>query len=148
MDDLGAGYNALSILADLQPKFIKIDMSIVRNCDTEQRKQRLVDLLANSPDATGAKMVAEGVETDAEAVVLRKCGHTCFKDTSSTSPQSGFLVTSASSPGSGNNRESKRVPQERGLWRLLFTKALQTIEAPNASSPSAIPMGCISVTKP
>jgi len=74
VDDLGAGYNALSILADLQPRFIKIDMSIVRNCDTEQRKQRLVDLLAKFSDATGALMVAEGVETDAEAVVLRKCG--------------------------------------------------------------------------
>jgi len=74
VDDLGAGYNALSILADLQPKFIKIDMSIVRNCDTELRKQRLVDLLAKFSDATGASMVAEGVETEAEAAVLRKCG--------------------------------------------------------------------------
>ena len=74
MDDLGAGYNALSILADLQPRIIKIDMSIVRNCDTELRKQRLVDLLAKFSDATGAMMVAEGVETEAEAIVLRKCG--------------------------------------------------------------------------
>jgi EAL domain-containing protein (putative c-di-GMP-specific phosphodiesterase class I) len=74
VDDLGAGYNSLSILADLQPKIIKIDMSIVRNCDTEQRKQRLIDLLAKFSDATGALMVAEGVETEAEAAVLRKCG--------------------------------------------------------------------------
>ncbi len=74
VDDLGAGYNSLSILADLQPKIIKIDMSIVRNCDIEQRKQRLIDLLAKFSDATGALMVAEGVETEAEARVLRKCG--------------------------------------------------------------------------
>jgi EAL domain-containing protein (putative c-di-GMP-specific phosphodiesterase class I) len=74
VDDLGAGYNSLSILADLQPQIIKIDMSIVRNCDSELRKQRLIDLLAKFSDATGALMVAEGVETEAEAAVLRKCG--------------------------------------------------------------------------
>ena len=73
VDDLGAGYNALSILADLQPSYIKIDMSIVRNVDTEQRKQRLVELLAKFATATGAKMVAEGVETEGEAEVLRRC---------------------------------------------------------------------------
>ena len=74
VDDLGAGYNALSMLADLQPRYIKIDMSIVRGVDTEPRKQRLVDLLAKFSEATGASMVAEGVETEEEAVVLRKCG--------------------------------------------------------------------------
>jgi EAL domain-containing protein (putative c-di-GMP-specific phosphodiesterase class I)/CheY-like chemotaxis protein len=74
VDDLGAGYNALSMLADLQPSYIKIDMSIVRGVDTEPRKQRLVDLLAKFSDATGAAMVAEGVETEPEAVVLRRCG--------------------------------------------------------------------------
>ena len=33
-----------------------------------------VDLLAKFSDATGAAMVAEGVETEGEAAVLRKCG--------------------------------------------------------------------------
>jgi len=79
VDDLGAGYNSLSILADLQPNFIKIDMSIVRNVDTEPRKQRLVDLLAKFSDATGARMVAEGVETEGEAAVLRRCGAHLFQ---------------------------------------------------------------------
>ncbi len=74
VDDLGSGYNTLSILADLQPRYIKIDMSIVRNVDTEPRKQRLVDLLCKFGDATGAEVIAEGVETDAEAKTLVECG--------------------------------------------------------------------------
>lgn len=74
VDDLGAGYNSLSVLADLQPTYIKIDMSIVRNCDKEPRKQRLVDLLVKFGDATGARVLGEGVETEAEAQTLRDCG--------------------------------------------------------------------------
>lgn len=74
VDDLGAGYNSLAVLADLQPAFIKIDMSIVRNVDSEPRKQRLVDLLVKFGDATGASVLGEGVETAGEAQTLRACG--------------------------------------------------------------------------
>ena len=74
VDDLGAGYSSLSVLAELQPAYVKVDMSIVRNIDTDSRKQRLVDLLVRFADATDATLVAEGVETEAEAAALRDCG--------------------------------------------------------------------------
>lgn len=74
VDDLGAGYNSLSVLADLQPQVVKVDMSIVRNIDTEPRKQRLVDLLVKFGDATGALVLGEGVETQEEAHTLTACG--------------------------------------------------------------------------
>ena len=74
VDDLGAGYSSLSVLAELQPSFIKVDMSIVRGIDCDPRKQRLVDLLCRFADATSANLIAEGVETAAEAEALRGCG--------------------------------------------------------------------------
>jgi EAL domain-containing protein (putative c-di-GMP-specific phosphodiesterase class I)/CheY-like chemotaxis protein len=74
VDDLGAGYSSLSVLAELQPRHIKVDMSIVRGIDSEPRKQRLVALLCRFADATGANLIAEGVETQEEAAALRICG--------------------------------------------------------------------------
>ncbi len=74
VDDLGSGYSSLSILAELQPRFIKIDMSIVRDIDRIPRKQRLFDLLCRFADATDTLVVAEGIETAAEAEVVRGCG--------------------------------------------------------------------------
>lgn len=74
VDDLGSGYNSLSVLADLQPKYVKIDMSIVRGIDAIPRKQRLVDLLCKFGEATDSIVLAEGVETKAEAQALRACG--------------------------------------------------------------------------
>lgn len=74
VDDLGAGYSSLSVLAELQPSVIKVDMSIVRGIDTEPRKQRLVDLLTRFAEATDSTLIAEGVETPEEAQALRDCG--------------------------------------------------------------------------
>jgi len=74
VDDLGAGHSSLAVLAELQPSFIKVDMSIVRGVDTDPRKQRLINLLCRFSEATQASFVAEGVETEAEAQTLRDCG--------------------------------------------------------------------------
>lgn len=74
VDDLGSGYSSLSVLAELQPSFIKIDMSIVRDIDHIPRKQRLFDLLCRFADATETLVVAEGIETAAEAETVKRCG--------------------------------------------------------------------------
>lgn len=74
VDDLGAGYSALAVLAELNPRFIKVDMSIIRDADRLMHKQRLIDLLCRFADATNASLVAEGIETRAEAETVEKCG--------------------------------------------------------------------------
>ena len=74
VDDLGAGYSSLSVLADLQPKYIKMDMSIIRNVHLEPRKRRLIELLCKFAEATDAMIVAEGVEIEEEMKTLISCG--------------------------------------------------------------------------
>lgn len=74
VDDVGAGYNSLSVLAALHPPFAKVDMSIVRNIDTDMRKQRLVELLVHVARATQAQLIVEGIETQAEAAVVTRLG--------------------------------------------------------------------------
>lgn len=74
IDDLGSGYGGLSLLADLRPAFIKIDMSIVRDVHLKPNKLRLVDVMANFANATGARLVAEGVENEDEAAALIRAG--------------------------------------------------------------------------
>lgn len=73
VDDLGAGYSSLSVLAELKPEFIKVDMSIVRGVDSDLHKRRLVQLLSEFSTTTEARLIAEGVETEPEAQALRGC---------------------------------------------------------------------------
>lgn len=74
VDDLGSGYNSLAVLAELQPRYIKVDMSIVRSVDRDPRKQRLIEMLARFASSTDALLIAEGIETPEEAKAIRECG--------------------------------------------------------------------------
>lgn len=79
VDDLGAGYSSLAVLAELQPSIIKIDMSIVRGVDDDERKQRLIELIVSFAKATEALVVGEGVETEAESDCLHALGVDLFQ---------------------------------------------------------------------
>jgi len=74
VDDLGAGYNSLSVLAQLQPQVIKLDMSLVRDVHINGFSRRVIELVANLAEATDARVVAEGVECAEEADALVDCG--------------------------------------------------------------------------
>jgi len=73
-DDFGAGYAGLSLLARLQPNLIKIDMELVRNIDASQPKQVIIAGIAAIARQLGIELLAEGVETEAELIVLRAAG--------------------------------------------------------------------------
>jgi len=66
VDDLGAGYAGLSSFAILEPEFVKLDMTLVRNVDQSTVKQKLVKSIASSCRDLGLYVIAEGVETREE----------------------------------------------------------------------------------
>lgn len=74
IDDLGAGYAGLSSLAILEPDVVKIDMSLVRDCDREPTKRKLVQSIVTLCAGLGQVVIAEGVETVAERDVLVDLG--------------------------------------------------------------------------
>jgi EAL domain-containing protein (putative c-di-GMP-specific phosphodiesterase class I) len=74
VDDLGMGHSGLFLLAQLRPKCIKVDQSIIRNIDQESYKARIISMLVNFANATGSRLVAEGVETVAESAAVIDCG--------------------------------------------------------------------------
>jgi EAL domain-containing protein (putative c-di-GMP-specific phosphodiesterase class I)/CheY-like chemotaxis protein len=74
IDDLGAGYAGLTSFATLEPEFVKLDMSLVRDIDTNHTKATLVRSLASACRDLGMQVVAEGVETPAERDLLASLG--------------------------------------------------------------------------
>lgn len=74
VDDLGAGYAALSTFASLEPDIVKIDMSLIRDVDSHQTKRKLVSSIAELCRDLGILIVAEGVETAGERDVLVELG--------------------------------------------------------------------------
>lgn len=74
VDDLGAGYSALGALATLEPEIVKLDMSLVRDIDRHPTKRRVVGAIATLCRELGSRVIAEGVETEAELRTVRDAG--------------------------------------------------------------------------
>lgn len=74
IDDFGAGYAGLNLLAEYQPHLIKIDMDLVRGIDQSQARQAIVRAVAAMCGELGIKVLAEGIETRAERDFLVSAG--------------------------------------------------------------------------
>ena len=67
VDDAGAGYGSLQCLAEVQPEWLKIDMSLVRDCDTDEvRAQSHRQSCDLRRDRWVSSSIAEGIETVGE----------------------------------------------------------------------------------
>ncbi|HKO90235.1 MAG TPA: EAL domain-containing protein [Polyangiaceae bacterium] len=66
IDDLGAGYAGLTTLAQLEPEIVKLDMSLVRDVNTNPTKRKVVRSMTQLAREIGALVVAEGVESEDE----------------------------------------------------------------------------------
>ena len=74
VDDAGAGYASLRHILQLRPDSIKVDISLVRDIDTDPVRQALTRSLVAFAGEVGARLIAEGVEHRGEAEVLRSLG--------------------------------------------------------------------------
>lgn len=63
LDDLGAGFSSLNLLTKLKPDFVKLDMDLVRNVNSDPYKAVITENLINMAKRLGAETIAEGVET-------------------------------------------------------------------------------------
>lgn len=74
IDDFGAGYAGLNLLADLTPDVVKLDMGLVRGINGCPRRRAIVHGVMTTYRDLGIGVVAEGVETADELATLRDLG--------------------------------------------------------------------------
>lgn len=74
VDDVGGGFSSLSHVHQLEPDLIKIDRYLVQAIDDDPVRQIMVSSLAAIAATSGARLVAEGVETEDELSTVRDLG--------------------------------------------------------------------------
>jgi Amt family ammonium transporter len=74
VDDFGTGYSSLSYLRQLPVHEVKIDRGFVSDLVSSAQGQVIVESVVRMCHALGAHVVAEGVETQEQADVLRAMG--------------------------------------------------------------------------
>ena len=63
IDDFGAGYSGLNLLADFQPESVKLDMVLVRDVHSKGPRQAITRGVLRTCEDLGIDVIAEGVET-------------------------------------------------------------------------------------
>lgn len=76
VDDAGTGYAGLHLILALKPDLIKLDRLLIENIANDPAKRSLAAALTGFARETGAGIVAEGVETEAELEMLKPLGVT------------------------------------------------------------------------
>ncbi|MCL6576358.1 GGDEF domain-containing protein [Kyrpidia sp.] len=126
VDDAGAGYSSLQAVAELQPDFIKIDQSLIRDIDQNATKRILVETFLTFGEKTGGRIIAEGIETAAELATLQGLGVPFG--------QGFFLALPAYPP----------PPVDAAAARLMKENDTQSVRDRNSRLGRIVPVGGIS----
>lgn len=92
LDDFGAGFAGLSMLANFQPDVLKIDRALIADIDTSPARQAIVEGVLGIAARLGLGIVAEGVERPAEYHALRAMGVRLFQGYLFARPEIGRLL--------------------------------------------------------
>lgn len=74
VDDLGSGHSQMGLVSRLTPDFIKIDRGLVQALPHSLGRQRELSTIVELARCIGAKVIAEGLETDAQVQAAIRCG--------------------------------------------------------------------------
>ena len=74
MDDFGSGYSSLNMLTSMPIDALKMDKAFIRNIKPGNKEMELVTLVLKIAQTLGVPVIAEGVETEEEYMLLKKAG--------------------------------------------------------------------------
>jgi EAL domain-containing protein (putative c-di-GMP-specific phosphodiesterase class I) len=99
IDDFGAGHAGLDLFARFTPGIVKLDMELVRGIDSDLRRRAIVRAAVAMCAELDTLLIAEGVETEAEAATLASLGVTHLQGYLLARPEFERLPVVAASPG-------------------------------------------------
>lgn len=94
LDDYGSGYSNDKNLLELSPHYIKLDISIIQNIDSDINKQQIVSYIISYAHQHNIKIIAEGLETADEVLKVLELGADLL--------QGFYLARPAAVPGAIN----------------------------------------------
>ena len=74
VDDAGAGFASLRHVLELRPRFLKLDIALVRHVDRDLTRQAMIDGLTHFAQRAHCDVIAEGIEQPGELEMLRELG--------------------------------------------------------------------------
>ena len=74
IDDLGEGFSSLRLWSELRPDYVKIDMHFIQGINHDPVKLQFVRSIQQIAENSGSRVIAEGIETEAELLLIKDLG--------------------------------------------------------------------------
>ncbi|PUA17784.1 EAL domain-containing protein [Glaciimonas sp. PCH181] len=96
IDDLGEGFSSLRLWSELRPEYVKIDMHFIQGINRDPVKLQFVRSIQEIAQTSGTVVIAEGIETQIEMLIVRDLGIACGQGYHIARPHSAPAITLAS----------------------------------------------------
>jgi len=77
IDDLGEGFSSLRLWLELMPEYVKIDKHFIQNINQDPVKLQFVNSIQQIADNSNSLIIAEGIETQSEFMIVKDLGIAC-----------------------------------------------------------------------
>ncbi len=88
IDDLGEGFSGLRMWSELRPDYVKIDQHFIQGINHDSLKLQFVRSIQEIAKKSGARIIAEGIESEEELIAIRDIGIAFGQGYHITRPQS------------------------------------------------------------
>ena len=145
MDDFGSGYSTLNVVQEFDLDVIKLDMGFVSSLDT-QKGRWILEGVVRSAERLGVNTLAEGVETEEQAVFLEEIGCGMLQGFHYVRPLPLEAIIVNCKEATEIPREA---PEEQGYWDTVGLYSLKDVELDSGSQDmfgaptSEIPVGVV-----
>lgn len=129
VDDFGAGFSNVPLLAELAPDFIKLDASLVTGARTHPRKRVVLEALAQLGRRLNGTVVAEGLETEEDVRAAREAGIPLGQGYAFGRPGAASLQVTGG-PREAPAQRSRLVPPEETVEPLVRTVGTVLLDTP------------------
>jgi diguanylate cyclase (GGDEF)-like protein len=116
IDDLGEGFSSLRLWSELRPEYVKIDMHFIQGINQDPVKLQFVRSIQEIAKKSGTTVIAEGIETKAELLLIRDLGVTLGQGYHIARPQAQPATALVPAVATQLKRHALAVyPQEQGV---------------------------------
>jgi diguanylate cyclase (GGDEF)-like protein len=122
IDDLGEGFSSLRLWSEIQPEYVKIDMHFIQGINRDPIKLQFVRSIQEIAEQFGTIVIAEGIETQAELLLVRDLGVAYGQGYHIARPHSTPATTLSAEVAKALTRNGVAVyPQKNGFQQNIAT---------------------------
>ncbi|RZI43353.1 GGDEF domain-containing protein [Herbaspirillum sp. HC18] len=135
IDDLGEGFSSLRLWSELRPEYVKIDMHFVQGINQDPVKLQFVRSIQEIAEESGTIVIAEGIETQTELLLIRDLGIACGQGYHIARPQPNPSTELTAEVATTLNRNNVALYPQKSAFEHNIVTALKLLHIVPTATP-------------